>query len=64
MKDMNQLGIRETMKDVMFKMDMDLRPFFNGVTGPKSKDRETVLSKIRRAIKDVNHIDALTIEGS
>ncbi len=62
LEEMSSFGIRETMKDVLFKLDMELKPFFYGVTGPKSKERIAVLSKIRSVIKNNNHIDVLSIE--
>jgi hypothetical protein len=60
--EMDRLGVRETMKEVLLKKDMDLKPFYYGVTDAKSKDRGIVLVKIRTAIKDINHIDMLSIE--
>jgi hypothetical protein len=57
----DKLGIRDTTKDILLKMQTNLRPFYFGVTDAKSKYRGAVLMKIRNAIKDINHIDALSI---
>jgi hypothetical protein len=59
----NSHSVRETMKEILIKNQDDLQPFYHGVTDSKSKERIVVLSKIRSAIKDINHIDALCIEG-
>jgi hypothetical protein len=61
-KEISAYGIREISKEVLIKKDTELRPFFYGVTGSKSKDRVVVLSKIRSVIKNNNHIDVLSIE--
>jgi hypothetical protein len=58
----NKLGIRDITKDILLKMQTNLLPFYRGVTEAKSKNRGTVLMKIRTAIRDINHIDALCIE--
>jgi hypothetical protein len=62
-EEMDKIDVREITKRILLKKDMDLKPFYHGVTDAKSKDRVTVLTKIRTAIKDINHIDMISIDG-
>jgi hypothetical protein len=61
-KEINELSIRETKKDILIKEEMNLQPFYYGVIRTKSKDRIALLSKIRSVIKNNNHIDILSID--
>jgi hypothetical protein len=61
-EEIDNLSIDNPSKEFKSKLDTTLRSFFNGVIGPKSKERVAVLSKIRSVIKNNNHIDVLNID--